>query len=261
MLLKHLPKNFALLNAALFFCFLIFYTQQIFVQAGSGYTNPDTGYEVIIEDDAGLLTDSELASLEYIMKEITAFGNVGFKTISVNYTSASSYIRSYYTEKFGTESGIVFLIDMDNRKIWIHSNGAIYRKVTKSYADTITDNVYTYASKGNYYTCAYEAYAQILARINGQRIAQPMKYISNAFLAVIFALLINYFFVKAFSRMKKPTNGQLLQGIQKQCNITDPSTSFTHQTSRYAPETSNDSSSSSGGSSSSSSGGGGGHSF
>lgn len=90
------------------------------------------------------------------------------------------------------------MIDMDNRNIWIHSNGAIYRTITKSYADTITDNVYTYASAQDYYGCASEAYTQMATLLAGRRIAQPMKYISNALLALIIALLINYFVVRAF---------------------------------------------------------------
>ncbi len=264
--MHNLFKATVSLTASFLFCLSIFCLQGLPVQADSVYTNPDTGYEIIIEDDAGLLTDSEQNSLKDIMKEITAYGNVAFKTISINNTSTSSYIRSYYSETFGTSSGTVFLIDMDNRNLWIYGDGAIYKKITKSYAEIITDNVYTYATKENYYDCAYQAYSQILARLNNQRIAQPMKYISNAFLAATLALLVNYFFVKLFSKAKQPTNAQLLQGIQTHCNIDTPNATFSYQSRYYNPVSSGSGSSgggSSGGgsSSSSSSGGGGGHSF
>lgn len=73
---------------------------------------------------------------------------------------------------------------MDNRNIWIHSNGGIYRIITSSYADTITDNVYQYATKRDYYGCCYEAFTEMLTLLQGNRIAQPMKYISNALFGV-----------------------------------------------------------------------------
>lgn len=54
----------------------------------------------------------------------------------------------YYIGALGC-MGTVFAIDMDNRNIWIHSDGAVYQVVTKGYADTVTDNVYRYASRGD----------------------------------------------------------------------------------------------------------------
>ena len=156
------------------------------------YVNPDTGYEAVIVDDAFLLSVAEKNMLLDKMKLITTYGNVMFNSISYNSTSTESYIKSLYREKYGSESGTIFVIDMDNRNIWIHSNGKIYNTVTSSYADTITDNVYRYASSKDYYMCAYKVYEQELALLKGRRISQPMKYISNALLAVVAALIINY---------------------------------------------------------------------
>ena len=55
-----------------------------------------------------------------------------FNSISYNSTSTESYIKSLYREKYGSESGTIFVIDMDNRNIWIHSNGAINRTINKA---------------------------------------------------------------------------------------------------------------------------------
>ena len=144
------------------------------------YNNVDTGYEAVIEDDADIIDESNYSSLLDIMKQITVYGNVMLKTIDTNSTTTESYVRSLYREKYGTDSGTIFIIDMYNRNIWIHSNGKIYSTVTSSYADTITDNVYRYASSKDYYMCAYKVYEQELALLKGRRISQPMKYISNA---------------------------------------------------------------------------------
>lgn len=109
------------------------------------YVNPDSGYEALIEDDAELIAEADYEKLLDVMKQITVYGNVMLKTINSNTTSTESYVRRLYNQKYGSDSGTIFIIDMDNRNIWIHSNGKIYSTITSSYADTITDNVYRYA--------------------------------------------------------------------------------------------------------------------
>ena len=234
------------------------------------YINDETSYRVLIEDDAQLLTDEEEQELAVLMQEITTYGNAAFKAIDNNDRSTESYARQYYRERFGTASGTLFLIDMDNRNIWIHSDGAVYKIITKSYADTITDNVYRYASDGDYYECAAHTYEQILTLLKGDKIAQPMKYISNGLLAVILALLLNYGLVSFFARIKKPGRKELLRNGQNYFRYTQPRAFFRRESRTYNPTSSGSSGGSSsrgsgGGRSSSggsrSSGGGGGHKF
>lgn len=222
---------------------------------GTVYQSDATGYEVVIEDDAGLLSESEKSALLNDMKPVTAYGNVAFKTIDSNHTSTSGYTRSYYDTKFGYDSGIVLCIDMDNREIYLFSDGAIYRTITKSIATIITDNVYSYASGEDYYTCASTAFSQVYAKLEGQRIAQPMKYITNTLLALLIASIANYFFVKAYSRARKPTDRQLLDSIYAHCQVTDTRANLRNKTRTYSPRSSD-----SGGSHHSGGGGGGGHS-
>ena len=231
------------------------------------YANPDTGFLVVVEDDAELLTEEQRRELAAVMESITAYGNVAFKTIDVNTASTESYARSFYQKRFGTDSGTLFLIDMDNRNIWIHSDGAVYGVITTANANTVTDNVYQYASRGDYYGCAAEAFRQINALLEGQRIARPMKYISNALLAMILALLINYGLVLRFTGLRKPGEGEILGNIYRRFSYTKPTAVHTHQTKTYDPVSSGGGSSGGGGHSGGggggghSSGGGGGHSF
>ena len=115
--------------------------------SGTVYVNEKTQYKVIFEDDASLLSNDEAEQLIEVMKPITAYGSVAFKSIDTNkYSSTSSYASNYYASKFQTGSGTIFLIDMDKRNLWIHSNGKVYSTITTSYANVITDNVYRYAS-------------------------------------------------------------------------------------------------------------------
>lgn len=232
--------------------------------ATTTYVNPETGYFVSMEDDADLLTEEEERKLAGQMKSITAYGNVAFKSISYNYNDTSYYASQYYSEIFGTSSGMLFLIDMDNRNIWIYCDGTIYKVITKSYANTITDNVYTYASDGDYYTCSSMAFQQAFSLLNGQKISQPMKYICNAFLALLIALLLNYFLVRMLSRSKKPSRSALLGTIFAQCKIIQPMVKFVSQRIEYRPSSSGGGGHHSGGGGHSGgghSGGGGGHSF
>lgn len=247
------------------FCGLIaFCSCTIVCYAEPVYTNPDTGYQAVLEDDAELLAQEERLALKELLEEITIYGNVAFKTIDDNYMSTESYARSYYSDKFGTASGTLLLIDMNNRIIWIHSDGAVYKVITTAYANTITDNVYQYASDEAYYVCAREAFAQILSLLKGQKIAQPMKYISNGLLALLLAMLLNYGMVCVFAGAKKPGKKKMMENVPVRFSYTKPLAVFSHQTRTYNP-TSSDSggggSGGGGGGSSHHSGGGGGHRF
>lgn len=246
------------------FCGLIAFCFHTMVcYAKPAYTNPDTGYQAVIEDDAELLSEEERLALTEMLEEITAYGNVAFKTIDDNSMSTESYARSYYKDMFGTASGTLFLIDMENRIIWIHSDGAVYKVITTAYANTITDNVYRYASDKAYFVCAQKAFEQILSLLKGQKIAQPMKYISNGLLAVLLAMLLNYGVVCIFAGAKKPGKKKMMENVPVRFSYTKPLAVFSHQTRTYNPVSSDSGSSSSsgGGGGSSSSGGGGGHSF
>ena len=234
--------------------------------SGTVYTNSETGYSVIIEDDASLLSNDEKKQLAETMKDITPYGDVAFKSIDYNPYSTETYIERYYNSIFGTGSGTVFLIDMDNRNIWIYSDGSIYSTITTAYANVITDNVYTYASDKDYFTCANKAFIQEAALLHGRRISQPMKYISNALLAIAIAILINYFIVRQTSRVRKASDNEIVNGVFANNAFNNVSVNFIRQTRTYSPRSSSSSGSSGGhsgggGGGGGHSGGGGGHSF
>ena len=88
------------------------------------------GYQLIIDDQAQLLTQSEEEALKQDMQGITAYGNVAFLTVNDNhFSTAEEYAKSFYRNHFAKESGVIFLIDMSNRKIWIVCEGAISRTI------------------------------------------------------------------------------------------------------------------------------------
>lgn len=232
--------------------------------ASFSWYNPETGYDILIEDDAALLTTEEKNLLADTMERVSYYGNVAFKSIDYNPQSTSSYARSYFHETFGSGvvNGTLFLIDMDNRELYIFSDGDVYRTVTTSYANVITDNIYTYASDGDYFTCADNAFDQIASLLEGQKIAMPMKYISNALLALLLSALLNYFLVSFLSRSRKCSDEELLSAGQASFAFRNAAAKKTTTTKVYNPSSSGSGGGSSGGGGGGgSSGGGGGHSF
>ena len=124
---------------------------------------------------------------------------------------------------------------MDNRELCLISNGDISKAITNSYADTITDNVYSYASDGDYYRCALKVFQQVHALLTGHKIMQPMKYISNALLALILAALINYFVVMLCSGSSKASRKEILDSISTRFSFTNQKKELLNQTKTYSP--------------------------
>lgn len=246
----------------LIFSILIFMPR---TKAYDDYENSYTNYKVVVEDDANLLTNSEINKLKDEMTKLTEYGNIVFKSINYNNTSTENYARNYYHENFGASSGTLFLIDMHNRIIYIFSDGENYKTITDNKADIITDNIYKLATNGDYYKCASKAFLQIDALLRGKKIAEPMKYISNGIISFIIAFLINFIIVIITSRIRKASNDEILSN----CNIKFDAKNITARKTgtrrEYSPRDTDSGGGSFGGGSSGggggSSGGGGGHSF
>ena len=175
------------------------------------YTNPQTGYQALIRDDDDLLTDEQERSLVDVMKPITEYGDIIFWSTH-EYTSneIDQAKRMRYT-LYGNESSGIFAINMKVRKVTFQSDGAIYSMVSRSYARSITDNVSGYASSGDYYRCAAEAFEQIYQVLQGNRIAEPMKYISFAVIGMMlaFVIVVGVVFGKSFNPLIKRNEGNI----------------------------------------------------
>ena len=148
----------------------------------------------IIRDDADLLTDSEERDLLADMQEICEYGTPMFWS-TLETGDAEQLAEDFYHAQIGRTSGTLLVINMRSRVITVYSDGDIYRTITTSEANTITDNIYRYASSGDYFKCARSAFEQIGRLLRGERIARPMKLISNFLLSVTVALLIVYLYI------------------------------------------------------------------
>ncbi len=162
----------------------------------------ESPYRVVIEDQADLLTEAEEGTLREVMEKVLPYGNAAFVSVSENYTTAERLAESKFMEFFGDVSGALLLIDMDNRYIQLIADGAVYKTVNRTRCNEITDNIYTYASKGDYLSCASKAFEQVTRLLEGQRVAAPFRYVTNAFLAICLALLGNFALVSLQRRKK-----------------------------------------------------------
>ncbi len=221
----------------------------------AGSTNTVTGYSAVIDDQADLLSDSEEEELLGQMAVLTEYCNVAFVSVETNAYSTSTYADNYADLNFGTENNLVFVVDMDNRYLYLSAGGQTQYIITNSKANTITDNVYRYASNKDYYTCAVGIYSQCLRVIRGEKIAQPMKYASNAMLAILASMLLNFAIVSRASKLKAADRDELIASAYSRVYNGDVQINHTRDEKTYSPVSSSSGSSGGGGRSS-----GGGHS-
>ena len=259
---------------SLFSAFLLALAFALSVRASADpvYTNPDTGFAVLIEDEEDLLSDEEVTKLADVMEAVTEYGNAGFVSGYADSSSTSEWARDTYIDYFGNAGGTMFVIDMRNRNLYIINRGSVKDTITSAYSESITDNVYTYATGGDYYTCAEMVFTQELTLLQGGRISQPMKYITAALVAVVLAILVNFIFVRLTAREVKPKQSELFDASIGALGVGWAAKTLLRRTRHYVPHDSGGGGFSGGGGGSSGSGGssgggggggfsGGGHSF
>lgn len=162
----------------------------VLTRRAADYTNPETEYQVMIIDELGLLSAEEKAALTEEMSPVTEYGHAIFWTTEEYTYDEINQARLKRKELYSFDSACVFAINMNVRKLTIQSYGTIYDYVNDSKARSITDNVSHYATSRDYYTCAKTAFGQIYQVVNGEKISEPMKYISYAVIAMMLGVII-----------------------------------------------------------------------
>ena len=177
------------------------------------HTDPDTGNRIIIDDGAGVLTDAEIRMLAEDMKPALEYGNIMFVTADEAHSSGINYYAaSIYHSYFGNGvSGTMVIIDFYNRDFYIFSDGKNYDVLTTAKANIITDNNYKSLSNAEYYEGAQKTFAQIISVLGGEKIAEPMKHICNAILAILLGMLICAIIIGATMGVKKAPSVDLVK--------------------------------------------------
>lgn len=110
-----------------------------------------------VYDDAGLFTAEEVQKIEEkieSLKERIPYDVVIVTTDNAGGKDAMTYADDFYDDNgFGTgddKSGVLLLIDMDNREIWISTCGEMIYILTDERIDKILDKVYIGVSAQDY---------------------------------------------------------------------------------------------------------------
>ena len=160
-------------------------------------TNETTGFIAVLDDSGSLLDTAEYDGVWEAMMPVTEYCNVGFYTCSgSDKTYVMDKAKAWANANFkGTCT--LFIIDMATRQLAVWSSTDVQKTLTQSKGYTITDNVYKYASRGDYAGCAESAFNQMYKVLKGVNVKGPMRVISNALLALLAAILLAYLFISA----------------------------------------------------------------
>lgn len=114
-----------------------------------------------IYDFADLLTPSEEENLYIEIEKFIEKYNLDMVIVTINEnnkSSAMNYADDFYDyNNFGKgkqNNGLLFLIDMDTREMWISTTGKAIKVYSDSKIDSILDYTYNKISVKDYYGCA-----------------------------------------------------------------------------------------------------------
>ena len=109
-----------------------------------------------VVDDADLLSYDEEQEIQSMLDEFA--GESGWTLFAVTTEDANGMTSEEYADDFVDqnafeENGVCFLIDMDNREIYMSTTGSAIRILTDHRIDSIMDDSYEYAGDGEYAKC------------------------------------------------------------------------------------------------------------
>lgn len=138
-------RRIKFLMTALCLCLLTFTGRNVFAE------------EIYVYDQADLLNEEEEQSLEELAIQLRDNWNMNFLVVTTddaNGKSSRDYADDFYDERFpedAQEDGVLFLIDMDHREIYLSTCGQAIRYLTDSRIDNILDRAYEEVADGDYY--------------------------------------------------------------------------------------------------------------
>lgn len=184
------------------------------------WKNEETGYTAVLLDLADLLTETEEREAMEHLKDATNYCNAIFLSNTDSYTGSEVQYGGRKMEEICADLGlddytaVLYMVDMHKRKLVIAPSKKIFNVITTDISNTITDNTYTYASRGDYAGAIRETFAQICRVFDGQAIAQPMRYITAALLAVFAGLAISLIAVRTKTKRKEAGYRDLTAALQ-----------------------------------------------
>ncbi len=120
----------------------------LFLGSGSAFAESPV---VLVEDQAGLLTQSEIESLNGTALKVfwETSWNV-FVVTTDESDEAQLFAEEFFLEHASGDDGIVCLIDMENRELYLATSGTAIDYITDQRLEGILDDAYGGASNGDY---------------------------------------------------------------------------------------------------------------
>ena len=106
-----------------------------------------------LEDIAGILSDTEEASVESALDALCSQTGYDFFAVSTDDNGGKgprTFAEEYYNDHCSTDNGAVFLIDMGERTLQIVTAGKMLYYLTDERIDRILDHAYDYAADADY---------------------------------------------------------------------------------------------------------------
>lgn len=117
-------------------------------------------FNVMIDDSASLFTAEEIELINSAAYELASMDEYSVAIVTTEDAmgkSAMEYADDYYDDLIfnngWSENGILFLVDMDNREIYVSCAGLCIDEYTDYELNTIIDRGYSYAASGEYADC------------------------------------------------------------------------------------------------------------
>ena len=109
-----------------------------------------------VVDDAELLSYDEEQEIQSMLDEFaeeSGWTLFAVTTDDANGMTSEEYADDFVDQNAFEENGVCFLIDMDNREIYMSTTGSAIRILTDHRIDSIMDDSYEYAGDGEYAKC------------------------------------------------------------------------------------------------------------
>ena len=222
----------------------------------------NTGF---VYDDAGLLTESEVAALSQKLEQVSKQYNAQIIVHTVDAVDGGDvdlYLEYWYdSNKFGygeNRDGVLLLLCMDTRDYRILSNGYAGDAITSSTIDSIGEAIVSDLSDGEYYD-AFEAFAEECAYyLDGYINGFPFDFGKSAIISLIIGVVVSLIVSGVLKGQLKSVRKQHAAGNYVRSgsmNVTTHNDFFLYRTVSRTAKPKNNSSSSGGGSSRSTGGG------
>lgn len=128
-----------------------------FCMLWAGGALADVADEQRVYDMAGLLTEEEIAGFEQTIRQYRDRMKIDIVVVTTEDSqgkSAMEYADDFYDEGgygYGRmKNGVLFLIDMDNRELYVSTGGDVIRLLTDSRIESILDDVYEGAGRSDF---------------------------------------------------------------------------------------------------------------